>query len=112
MELRTLRYFLEVAREQSMSRAAERLYVTQPTISRQLAELAIRSGAPRVVLCHNHPHGREAFSDADIQTTRAAVGYLRAMDIELSDHLLVTGGAVISMRRSGPAGRLVFDDRA
>ena len=79
---------------------------------RQLAELAIRSGAPKVVLCHNHPHGREAFSEADIQTTRAAVGYLRAMDIELSDHLLVTGGAVISMRRSGPAGRLVFDDRA
>ena len=39
MELRTLRYFLEMAREQSMSRAAERLHVTQPTISRQLADL-------------------------------------------------------------------------
>lgn len=45
MELRSLRYFLEVAREQSMSRAAERLYVTQPTISRQLAELERELGA-------------------------------------------------------------------
>ena len=39
MELRTLRYFLAVCEAQSMSRAAERLHVTQPTLSRQIAEL-------------------------------------------------------------------------
>lgn len=39
MELRVLRYFLAVAREQSISRAAERMSLTQPTLSRQLMEL-------------------------------------------------------------------------
>ena len=39
MELRVLRYFLTLAREESISRAADVLYITQPTLSRQLAEL-------------------------------------------------------------------------
>lgn len=39
MELRVLRYFLTLAREENISRAAEALYITQPTLSRQLAEL-------------------------------------------------------------------------
>lgn len=39
MELRTLRYFLAVAREESMTEAANVLHVTQPTLSRQIAEL-------------------------------------------------------------------------
>lgn len=39
MELRVLRYFLGVAREESMTGAARRLHVTQPTLSRQLQDL-------------------------------------------------------------------------
>ncbi|MCD8340955.1 MAG: LysR family transcriptional regulator [Clostridiales bacterium] len=39
MELRVLRYFLAVAREQSISGAAEALHLTQPTLSRQLREM-------------------------------------------------------------------------
>lgn len=39
MELRVLRYFLTVAREQSFTKAAEQLHLTQPTLSRQLAAL-------------------------------------------------------------------------
>ena len=39
MELRVLRYFLAVAREQSVSAAAQALHLTQPTLSRQLREL-------------------------------------------------------------------------
>ncbi len=39
MDIRTLRYFVEVVRQQSFTRAAERLFVTQPTISKMLKNL-------------------------------------------------------------------------
>lgn len=39
MELRVLQYFLAVAREQSVSGAAEYLHLSQPTLSRQLKDL-------------------------------------------------------------------------
>lgn len=39
MELRVLRYFLAVVREETISGAAEAMHVTQPTLSRQMMEL-------------------------------------------------------------------------
>ncbi|MBT2654611.1 LysR family transcriptional regulator [Bacillus sp. ISL-18] len=39
MEIRVLRYFLTVAREGSITGAADFLYITQPTLSRQLKDL-------------------------------------------------------------------------
>ena len=39
MELRVLRYFIEVARTQNITAAAERLHITQPTLSKQLMDL-------------------------------------------------------------------------
>ena len=39
MEIRVLRYFLEIARAGNMSRAAETLHVSQPALSKQIKEL-------------------------------------------------------------------------
>ena len=39
MEIRVLRYFLTVVREESITKAAEVLHITQPTLSRQLAQM-------------------------------------------------------------------------
>ncbi len=44
MEIRVLQYFLTVVREESISRAAEALHITQPTLSRQLAQLEEETG--------------------------------------------------------------------
>ena len=39
MEIRVLRYFLEIARAGNMTRAAETLHVSQPTLSKQIKDL-------------------------------------------------------------------------
>ena len=66
MELRTLRYFLALAQEGTISNAAKALHVTQPTLSRQLADLErgfgkrlFERGAKRVVLTEDGQRLRE-----------------------------------------------------
>lgn len=49
MELRTLRYYLAVCEAGSMSRAAERLHVTQPTLSRRISDLERELGCALLV---------------------------------------------------------------
>ena len=49
MELRVLRYFLTVADEGNITRAADILHVTQPTLSRQMMELEDEMGTPLLI---------------------------------------------------------------
>ena len=53
MDFRILRYFLAVAREQSFTKAAEQLHITQPTLSRQLAALEEELGVKLLVRSGN-----------------------------------------------------------
>ena len=49
MDLRLLEYFLAVAKAGNITKAAEQLHVTQPTISRQLADLEETLGTPLLI---------------------------------------------------------------
>ncbi|RAQ28262.1 LysR family transcriptional regulator [Hydrogeniiclostridium mannosilyticum] len=53
MELRVLNYFLAVAREENFTKAANMLHVTQPTLSRQIADLEQELGV-KLFVRSNH----------------------------------------------------------
>ena len=49
MDIRVLRYFLAVAREENITRAAESLHITQPSLSKQLMDLEQELGKKLLV---------------------------------------------------------------
>jgi DNA-binding transcriptional LysR family regulator len=49
MDVRALRYFVEVVKQQSFTRAGESVHVTQPTISKMVKQLEAEVGAPLLV---------------------------------------------------------------
>lgn len=49
MDIRVLRYYLAICREGNMSRAAQVLHVTQPTLSRQIADLERELGCELLI---------------------------------------------------------------
>ena len=52
MDLRQLRYFLEIAREKSFTRAATRLFVSQPALSKQISDLEKVLPDDKFFRCH------------------------------------------------------------
>lgn len=68
MELRVLKYFLLVAREENITRAAQLLHVTQPTLSRQLMQLEAELG---VQLFHRGKHSVSLTEDGMLLRRRA-----------------------------------------
>lgn len=54
MEIRVLNYFLMVAREENITRAANLLHITQPTLSRQLMQLEEELGVKLFIRGHHN----------------------------------------------------------
>lgn len=68
---------------------------------RKVVEVALAANASTVILAHNHPSGIAIPSQEDIQTTRRVAAALRAMEIQLIDHIVVADGDFVSMAQSG-----------
>ena len=68
MDLRVLKYFLMVAREENITKAAQLLHVTQPTLSRQLMQLEEELG---VQLFHRGKHNVTLTEDGMLLRRRA-----------------------------------------
>ncbi len=68
MDIRVLNYFLMVAREENITKAAQLLHVTQPTLSRQLIQLEEELG---VQLFHRGKHSVSLTEDGMLLRRRA-----------------------------------------
>ena len=67
---------------------------------RRIAEAAIQNGASYILLAHNHPAGVAAPSAADVDATRVIALALRALGIQVNDHIIVAGKDWFSMKSS------------
>ena len=84
IDLRHFRSFVAVAEEGNISRAADRLFITQPALSRQMQQLERELGEPLLVRV---PHGVEL-----TQAGRELVEKARVA-IEAADEALAVGNA-------------------
>jgi DNA-binding transcriptional LysR family regulator len=128
VELRHLRYFPAVAEEQSFTRAAARLYVSQPTLSQQIRALEKIIGYP---LFHRDPGGMRLTpaGQALMEPTRSALiavadGIQAARDAARPDNTILRVGLsyaaasaltheiLHSFARTFPQAQLVFRELA
>jgi DNA-binding transcriptional LysR family regulator len=84
MELRHLRYFIAVAEERSVTRAAERLWLAQPGLSRQIRDLERELGAQ---LFERHARGVELTDVGErfLERARTAVAAVNSAGATVRD---------------------------
>ena len=63
MELRNIRYFAAVAEEKNFTRAAEKLAIAQPPLSRQIQDLEAELGTPLFI---RSPHKVELTPEGEL----------------------------------------------
>lgn len=68
---------------------------------RKVMEEAMRVGATRVILAHNHPRGFAMPSSEDIYLTREIYALLASVGIELVDHIIFAEDDFVSLAVSG-----------
>lgn len=68
---------------------------------RRVVEIALNYNATSVVLAHNHPSGIALPSTEDVITTRRIATALDAVDVVLTDHIVVAEDDYVSLVESG-----------
>ena len=126
MELRHLRYFIAVAHESSFTRAAERLHISQPPLSQQIAQLEDELGTRLLVRTSRRveltaagiaflDHAKailERVEHARSEARAIASGSAGRLDIGLSGSLLLgpLPQLIAAYRRSHPAVDVVLHE--
>lgn len=91
--LKQLNTFIEVAREKSVSKAAERLFVTQPAVSMQIRQLEEAFGLPLI-----EPLGRNiqltGAGQEFLTHAVAAMGSLKDLEATMAEHVGVRKGRI------------------
>src|SRR3954454_7986934 len=105
MELRHLRYFVAVAEERSITRAAERLWIAQPGLSTQMRRLEDELG---IQLLNRHTRGVELTPTGELFLERAratltAADAARATGTDLEAG--VVGTVRLGIAIEAPTGR-------
>lgn len=67
---------------------------------RRIVERALADNASSVILAHNHPSGLAFPSHEDVQTTRRVATALDAVDIILTDHVIIADDDAVSLAQS------------
>ncbi|MDR0726540.1 MAG: JAB domain-containing protein [Rickettsiales bacterium] len=65
---------------------------------REILKRALEVNASSVIMLHNHPVSKTSFSIADIEITSDVRNILKNVDIDLFNHLLVSGNIVYSAK--------------
>jgi DNA-binding transcriptional LysR family regulator len=91
--LKQIQTFLEVARQKSVSKAAERLFVTQPAVSMQIRQLEQAFG-----LALLEPTGRNIrlthAGEVFLNHAQAAMGQLKDLEAQMADHVGLKKGRI------------------
>ena len=68
--------------------------------TRMVVETVVRFDSANVILSHNHPNGFAVPSSADVDTTKNLIPVLRAIGVNLADHIIVSAEDTFSMASS------------
>lgn len=111
MELRVLRYFLAVAREETISGAAEAVHVTQPTLSRQMMDLEeelgktlFLRGKRRILLTEEGVFLRKRAQEI-VDLVEKTESAFNAADKDIVGEVWIGGGETDAMRLIARAAR-------
>ena len=67
---------------------------------RSILEIVMRTNAPSVVICHNHPGGLAIPSRQDIIATEKIRDLLGTINVALVDHIVIAGDDFVSLAES------------
>ena len=116
MDLRVLQYFLAIAREGNITKAAESMHVTQPTLSRQIKELEtdlgkqlLIRGSRRITLTDEGMLLRKRAEEI-VSLLEKTEGEISASDEVISGDIFIGCGETEKMRFIVRAAKLMRDD--